>query len=99
MVSYVGGFVLLAALLHATWNALLHGNRDRFRSMTWMSVGIVILSVVAIPFLPLPNPSAWPYIIASGIVHIGYNVSLVRAYRTGISVKPIRSHAVHPRFW
>jgi len=83
MVNSVGGFVLFAAILHATWNALLHGNQDRFRSMTWMSAGIVVLSVVAIPFLPLPNPSAWPYIIASGVVHIGYNISLVRAYRTG----------------
>jgi len=83
MFGYVGGFVLFAALLHATWNALLHGNRDRFRSMTWMSVGIVIISAFAIPFLPLPQPSAWSCIIASGLVHIGYNVSLVRAYRTG----------------
>jgi drug/metabolite transporter (DMT)-like permease len=83
MFSFVGGFVLLAALLHATWNALLHGNRDRFRSMTWMSIGMAILSAVAIPFLPLPLTSAWPYIVASGLVHIGYNLSLVRAYRTG----------------
>ena len=83
MVGYVGGFVLFAALLHATWNAVLHGNQDRFRSMTWMSLGMAVLSIIAIPFLPIPNPSAWPYIIASGIVHIGYNISLVRAYRTG----------------
>jgi drug/metabolite transporter (DMT)-like permease len=83
MFGYVGGLVLFAALLHATWNALLHGNRDRFRSMTWMSIGITILSAVAIPFLPMPLSVAWPYIIASGLVHIGYNISLVRAYRTG----------------
>ena len=36
----IGGLVLLAALLHASWNAMLHGNGDRFLSMTWMSVAM-----------------------------------------------------------
>ncbi|WP_244848779.1 DMT family transporter [Caballeronia sp. SL2Y3] len=83
MFSYVGGCVLFAALLHATWNAMLHGNADRFLSMTWMSVCIGIVSVVAIPFLPLPASGAWPCIVASGLVHIGYNMALVRAYQGG----------------
>jgi drug/metabolite transporter (DMT)-like permease len=83
MFSYVGGFVLLAALLHATWNAMLHGNEDRFLSMTWMSICIAIVSITALPFLPLPHAGAWPCIVASGLVHIVYNMALVRAYRSG----------------
>jgi hypothetical protein len=34
MLRCTGGFVLFAALLHAGWNAMLHGNDDRFLSMT-----------------------------------------------------------------
>jgi len=34
MLSCTGGFVLFAALLHASWNAMLHGNDERFLSMT-----------------------------------------------------------------
>jgi drug/metabolite transporter (DMT)-like permease len=83
MFSYVGGFVLLAALLHATWNAMLHGNADRFLSMTWMSICMGVVSLAAIPFLPMPHAAAWPCIVASGLVHIGYNMALVRAYRSG----------------
>jgi drug/metabolite transporter (DMT)-like permease len=83
MFSYVGGFVLLAALLHATWNAMLHGNADRFLSMTWMSICIAVVSIVAIFFLPLPHAGAWPCIVASGLVHIVYNMALVRAYSSG----------------
>lgn len=83
MFTYVGGFVLLAAVLHATWNAMLHGNRDRFLSMTWMSTCTGLVSVIAIPFLPMPAAPAFPYIIASGLVHIVYSVSLVYAYRSG----------------
>ncbi|HEX7933130.1 MAG TPA: DMT family transporter [Paraburkholderia sp.] len=83
MLSYTGGLVLFAALLHASWNAMLHGNRDRFLSMTWMSIAIAAISTLAVPFAPLPAAAAWPYIVASGLVHIGYNASLVRAYRRG----------------
>jgi drug/metabolite transporter (DMT)-like permease len=83
MFSYTGGLVLFAALLHASWNAMLHGNRDRFLSMTWMSIAIAAVSTVVVAFVPWPPDAAWPCIIASGLVHIVYNVSLVRAYRRG----------------
>ncbi|MFM0237113.1 EamA family transporter [Paraburkholderia phytofirmans] len=83
MLSYTGGLVLVAALLHASWNAMLHGNRDRFLSMTWMSIAIAAVATLAILFTPLPASAAWPYLAASGLVHIVYNVSLVRAYRRG----------------
>jgi drug/metabolite transporter (DMT)-like permease len=81
MLSYTGGFVLLAALLHASWNAMLHGNDDRFLSMTWMSIAIAAVSTFVILFTPWPARPAWPYIVASGLVHIVYNVTLVRSYR------------------
>ncbi|MFM0302214.1 DMT family transporter [Paraburkholderia sediminicola] len=81
MLSYTGGLVLLAAVLHASWNAMLHGNRDRFLSMTWMSIAIAAVSTVVILFTPLPAGAAWPYIVTSGLVHIVYNVTLVRSYR------------------
>ncbi|KVD75830.1 multidrug DMT transporter permease [Burkholderia sp. ABCPW 14] len=83
MISYVGGLVLLAAVLHASWNAILHGNRDRFLSMTWMSIGIAAVAIVFVAFLPAPAAASWPYVVASGFVHIGYNLSLVYAYRHG----------------
>jgi drug/metabolite transporter (DMT)-like permease len=81
MLSAAGGFVLLAAILHASWNAMLHGNRDRYLSMTWMSIVIAIVSTLVVAVLPLPAAGAWPFIIASGLVHIVYNMSLIRSYR------------------
>jgi drug/metabolite transporter (DMT)-like permease len=81
MLSYTGGFVLFAALLHASWNAMLHGNRDRFLSMTWMSIAIAAVSTFVVLCMGWPARAAWPYIVASGLVHIAYNASLVRAYR------------------
>jgi drug/metabolite transporter (DMT)-like permease len=83
MLSYTGGLVLVAAVLHASWNAMLHGNRDRLLSMTWMSIAIAAVATLVIAFTPLPARAAWPYIVGSGLVHIVYNVSLVRSYRRG----------------
>ncbi|MPW10645.1 EamA family transporter [Paraburkholderia sp. CNPSo 3155] len=81
MLSYTGGIVLFAAMLHASWNAMLHGNRDRFLSMTWMSIAIAAVATLVVLVNPLPASACWPYLVASGLVHIFYNVSLVRSYR------------------
>ena len=82
MLSFASGLVLVAALLHASWNAMLHANKDRSLSMAWMSIAIAVVATVVIFFTPSPAPAAWPYIAASGIVHILYNLALVRSYRT-----------------
>jgi hypothetical protein len=66
MLSYTGGLVLFAALLHASWNAMLHGNRDRFLSMTWMSIAIAAAATLVVLFTPWPADAAWPYIAARG---------------------------------
>ncbi|WP_454726297.1 MULTISPECIES: EamA family transporter [Cupriavidus] len=83
MLSLTGATVLFAALLHAGWNAMLHGNRDRFLSMTWMSIAIAAVSSLVVLCVPRPAGAAWPCIVASGLVHLVYNVSLVRSYRRG----------------
>ena len=44
---------------------MLHGDRDRFLSMTWMSVAIAAVATVVVPFAPGPIDAAWPSIVAS----------------------------------
>ncbi len=79
----IAGLVLFAAFLHAAWNGLLRGGEDRLWSMTAISIAMGAVALLALPFLPMPGAASWPYIIASGLIHIGYNLSLVRQYRTG----------------
>ncbi len=83
MLGFTAAFVLLAAVLHASWNAMLHGNDDRFLSMTWMSIAIATVSTVVVVIAPWPTAAAWPYLVASGLLHIVYNLCLVWAYRGG----------------
>jgi drug/metabolite transporter (DMT)-like permease len=75
--------VLLAAFLHAAWNALLRGGRDRFWGATIMSLAAALVCLIAIPFLPFPRAQALPFIFASAVVHVIYNLLLIRMYRQG----------------
>jgi len=75
--------VLLAALLHASWNAMIKGGRDVLLDTASIVAGA---GLVAIPFLfivPLPDPASWPYIFASICTHLAYYFFMVSAYRSG----------------
>ena len=51
--------------------------------MTLMMIAVTVVTAIALPLLPWPNPASWPYVIASAFIHVGYNLSLVRIYRSG----------------
>lgn len=75
--------VLGAALLHASWNALLKSGSDPLLDTALIAFAG---SVIAWPFalvVPPPEPAAWPYVAASVAVHVGYYSALVGAYRAG----------------
>ena len=75
--------VMCAAFLHASWNAVLRGGNDRLWSMTLMMIAVSCVTAITLVFVPWPNVASWPYVIASAIIHTGYNLSLVRTYRSG----------------
>lgn len=83
MTTSIAAIVLLSAFLHALWNALLHGGRDRLWTMTVMNMAMLAVAIAAIPLLPVPERASWPYIVASGFLEVGYNLFLIQAYRYG----------------
>jgi phosphonate utilization associated putative membrane protein len=75
--------VLFGALLHASWNALIKSAADKSLDTALIhSLGVVI-AVPALMLTGLPPAVAWPYIIGSVVVHIGYYVALAGAYKHG----------------
>ena len=75
--------VMLGALLHAGWNALVKSSQDKDLDM---AVIHLIGSFLAIPIVVIvgwPVAAAWPFIGASVIIHIGYYLALTGAYRHG----------------
>lgn len=76
--------VLLAALLHATWNAALKsGGGDKLRAMLRFTICQGLLGLGIVLVLPWPPALAWPWIAASSAVHFGYQLCLAYAYREG----------------
>jgi drug/metabolite transporter (DMT)-like permease len=75
--------VLLAAVLHAGWNAVLKMGDDRLLTIT---VIIGVGGIIALPFLPFvafPAAASWPFLLLSAGLHLGYFCFLVKAYRVG----------------
>ena len=83
MTPGVLAIILSAAILHATWNALLKGAQDRAISLGLLSLGHVVPAAILAIWLPLPPLSALPYIIASTVIHWGYYYLLHLSYRLG----------------
>lgn len=81
--GFVLAAVLLAALMHALWNALLKTRGDPFLASVLVLAGGGLIGALALPFLPAPVPASWPFIAASSIVHVAYYALLVETYRAG----------------
>jgi drug/metabolite transporter (DMT)-like permease len=83
MTPFVFASVMCAAILHAGWNAVLRGGGDRLWSMTLMMIAVTCATGIILLFVPWANAESFPYVIASALIHIVYNLSLVRTYSSG----------------
>jgi drug/metabolite transporter (DMT)-like permease len=75
--------VLGAALAHATWNAMLKSSGDVLLDLALVVLFAGVATLPFLPFVAVPAPAVWPYIVASMALHIAYYVALVGAYRAG----------------
>ena len=73
--------VILTALLHAIWNAMVKKEDDKYFSLTAIVLGHVPISIVVIFFTPLLSFQSIPYIFVSAIFLAGYEWCLLSAYR------------------
>lgn len=73
--------VLFAALLHAMWNAIIKRGSDPLSDMALLTLGASVLAAPGLPFVPALPAEAWPFLLLSNLIHIGYYVTLVGTYR------------------
>src|SRR4030043_43957 len=78
--------IILAAALHALWNFAAKKASGNL-SVIWM--GLAMATIAIIPFLFLLSPDqifvleAWPFVLATGIIHAVYFFALAKAYEHG----------------
>ena len=73
--------VLVAAVVHAGWNRVLHAEADRVAAM---AVAGLVIGVVLLPGIVISPP--WvvlPLVLASAGTHVAYALGLSAAYRRG----------------
>lgn len=75
--------VLAAALLHASWNALIRGAGDKALYTLLLHVCTGLLGLLGLTLTGLPAPASLPYLFASVLVHTIYILWLMRAYEGG----------------
>lgn len=75
--------VLAAALLHASWNALLKLGESKLTGMTILSSLQGLLGLGLAMLHPLPGAAVWPWLLASAVFHSAYKGFLTLAYEQG----------------
>jgi drug/metabolite transporter (DMT)-like permease len=78
------GLLLMAALMHASWNAILKSDQsDRLATFGVIMTTGTVMGLCAVPFLPWIEPAAWKYLAASVSIHVLYYTFLLKAYSYG----------------
>lgn len=75
--------VLAAAIMHASWNALVKAGSDKVVMQCLVMFFAGVPAAAALPFVPLPAKESWPFLALSLAVHGVYYVTLINAYRFG----------------
>ena len=83
MTAFLTALVLAAALMHACWNAIVKVVEDRLVSLALVNLTHSLLALCFLPFVGLPAPESWPFLIASFLIHQAYYTGLVMHYRFG----------------
>jgi drug/metabolite transporter (DMT)-like permease len=75
--------VLSAAVFHASWNALLKMRAEPRVATTLVAVASAVVAAPLAAYAGIPQAAAWPWLLASVTIHIGYFLGLSAAYRVG----------------
>lgn len=79
----VGALVLLAAAMHAGWNALIKIQGDRLAVMAVVTAAGSLISLALLPIVDSPDPASWHLLALGILLHIGYHIFLPLAYDHG----------------
>ncbi len=83
MSEFAVALVLSAAVLHATWNAIVKGTRARALVLAAVAGTHGTVGLLMLLWFEFPQPASWPYIAASATTHYGYYYFLSLAYKWG----------------
>jgi drug/metabolite transporter (DMT)-like permease len=75
--------VLFAAACHAGWNAAIKRGLDPLAGTVSIAIGSAVVAIPLLLVTGLPIAAAWPWVIASVVIHLFYFAGLIESYRAG----------------
>lgn len=75
--------ILVAALLHASWNALIKSAGDKGLYTLLLHACSGVLGLIGLLFTGLPATDSLPYLLVSALLHTAYIAGLMKAYDGG----------------
>lgn len=73
--------LLFAALLHASWNAIVKAGTDKLYSAIGVSGSAALIALILMPFSPQPTAASWPYLFVSCALQVVYTVLVAKTYQ------------------
>lgn len=75
--------VLLGALLHASWNAVVKSAGDKFLNAVVVMTCSMVMAMAVLPFMGQPLAASWPYLATSAALQAIYVWLIAKAYDGG----------------
>jgi drug/metabolite transporter (DMT)-like permease len=75
--------ILLAAMMHAVWNALVKASRDPLVELATLNLAGGAVSLPLLPVVGLPGSAAAPYLAGNVLCHTAYYTLLLNSYSAG----------------
>ncbi len=72
---------MVAALLHASWNAIVKSAPDKFLTTVLVTGFAAALAIAVLPLLQQPARASWPFAAASAVLQVVYFVLVARTYQ------------------
>lgn len=81
MTLTVFSVLLFAALLHASWNAIVKAGSNKLYSAISVSGTAAIMALIMLPFSPQPAAASVPYLAVSCALQVVYTVLVAKTYQ------------------
>jgi drug/metabolite transporter (DMT)-like permease len=75
--------VLMAAVGHAVWNALIKGSGDRVLMMAAIRLVGLLFGLGVLLFIGGPSRASWPWLLTAALGHYAYYALLIWSYGIG----------------
>jgi drug/metabolite transporter (DMT)-like permease len=77
------GLVILWAIAHPVWNAMVKSSDDRMLSKAAIPAVGAVVGLGALPFVAWPSAESWKWLALAAVAHFGYYACVIRSYDIG----------------